>query len=121
MNKYRLKKDLAFAKAGAEVRFFTDLENEIESVDISDDRIEITNMSSKRLLDEGWVEEVKEYKCAEPREWYEIEFDNSLEWIVAHNTYRYDTLKKAQEVLERIPCKDDMPYRIIKVREVSND
>ena len=64
---------------------------------------------------------MNKYTLKRPREWYEIEFDNSLEWIVAHNTYRYDTLKKAQEVLERIPCKDDMPYRIIKVREVVNE
>ena len=64
MKKYILKKDLPFAKAGTEVRIYTDLESEIDSIDILDNRVEISNMSDKQLLNEGWIEEVK------PREFY---------------------------------------------------
>ena len=116
---YRLKKDLPFAKAGTIIELspsegcipmaiydFRDLPgSKVSNVTISKEYLD-------ELISEGWIEEVK------PREWYEIEFDNSREWIKAFNTYRYSTLKEAQERLERIVCRDDMPYRIIKVREV---
>ena len=108
--KYKLKRDLPFAKAGKEVSeddasFYIEAE-----VGIIWCFAEIKDRH--KLISEGWIEEVK------PREWYEIEFDNSKEWIKAFNTYRYDTLEEAQVRLKRVACRNDMPYRIIKVQEV---
>jgi len=79
MGKYRLLKDLPFAKAGAEVgysasRIFvqrgeTRLEACTDALDFLGPNPEIIQKELQRLIAEGWIEEVK------PREFF-IDIDN---------------------------------------------
>jgi len=103
--KYRLKKDLPFAKAG-------------EIVDVNDE----ADLWTVRPLDakkdypvcdipenakEEWIEEVK------PREWYEVEiYEPILGWRTVLG--RFDTAQEAKI----FACSDQRNARFIKVREV---
>ena len=106
MKKYRLAKDLPFAKAGAEVgysasRIFvqrgeTRLEACIDALDFLGPNPEIIQKELQRLIDEGWIEEVK------PREFY-IVFDKNSKILGAIDDQRTTFLGA---------------HRFIKVREV---
>ena len=104
MGKYRLLKDLPFAKAGAEVGVELAI-----SVRGKDNFLTwIGNPKDLELLiDEGWIEEVK------PREWYEVErlMPNGI-W--AYESNRYDTEEDAISDYSG----DKTKLRVIKVREV---
>lgn len=112
--KYRLKKDLPFAKAGTKVYscngnddfgiieedcfVICELKNHTKDFSIYQYRGSLMFIGEKQnLIDEGWIEEVK------PKEWYVKEFEGgSL-------SHMYDK----REVLSQL-----LGGRIFKVREV---
>ena len=117
MKKYRLLKDLPYAKKGTEVRFNenrifvqrgeTHLEACIDALNFCGPNPELIQKELQRLIDEGWIEEVK------PREWYEVErlMPNGI-W--AYESNRYDTEEDAISDYSG----DKTKLRVIKVREV---
>ena len=113
MSKYRLKKDLPFAKAGAEVF----LDKDVTGNPI-DNRISVEaeknfggykyfhigySADLQKLINEGWIEEVK------PRE-YDIHINKKDigVWDCANNNWLWRPTKE--------PTNE--PLEIIKVREV---
>ena len=102
--KYKLKKDLPFAKAGTEVRYFygTSVEHinynrEINAVDIHIPMKDVI----QSYFDEGWIEEVK------PREWRVIigKYGEAKgiylnELIAGDEVSSSDTTIKVREVIE---------------------
>ena len=115
--KYILAKDLPFAKRGTEVNVSGDrifvqrgkskLEACIDALELWDSTSENIQKELQRLIDEGWIEEVK------PREWYEVErlMPNGI-W--AYESNRYDTEEDAISDYSG----DKTKLRVIKVREV---
>ncbi len=94
---YKLKRDLPFAKAGAEV--FTDdvgVYIMYEEKDYSEAVMLDYNLDLDGLIKDGWIEEVK------PREW----------WIVDCSEPAWLFTKDQMEIKKENGCK------FIKVREV---
>ena len=108
--KYKLKKDLPFAKAGMNVRFSLEVEQHPKFYLCSQD---VTDFNSywitfegdrddlKGLIDEGWLEEIK------PREWI-LEIDIALNGEVSHAV-------RPANAKGRMLHKDS---ELVKVREV---
>ena len=107
MNKYRLKKDLPFAKAGVEIEIGCN-NNYDELINSRKDKKPAIylkgQVSLQNLLNDGWVEEIK------PREWY----------IGVCDTYEslHDDYESAKKWGQTIKSQNQ---EIIKVREVSNE
>ena len=100
--KYKLKRDLPFAKAGEEV-FEDDTNFYIEAeVGIIWCFAEIKD--KQKLIFEGWIEEVK------PREWWEIERTDV--------SFHYDDRFRSYEDAEDVRNSTYKNSRIIKVQEV---
>ena len=93
--KYRLKKDLPFAKAGAEVK----LVNEGKAIEYNGYQCDIYD------LREGWIEQIK------PREWYELDWSEL--WNRADE--KFSTKEYAEKYVDALKLKN---CKIIKVREV---
>ena len=111
--KYKLKRNLPFAKAGTEIGLtpkgcipisihnFTDLPKcDVSPIDICEEYI-------NELISEGWIEEVK------PRE-FELHINNNSHCLSACYKVGYGWLSKATH----FNISGD---EIIKVREVLND
>ena len=111
MTKYRLKKDLPFAKAGAEVRFDNKTFNfEAYSEEFNGQWFPFAPSMQTDLISRGWIEEVK------PREFWVLKNHRGLS---AH----YD--KKMAEDCNWEDRTDKSGLvtfsEIIKVREVINE
>ena len=116
--KYKLKKDLPFAKAGMDVQFSLEVEEHPKLYLCSQD---VTDFSSywitfegdrddlKGLINEGWIIEVK------PREWWEI---NRRETTPL---YKFDTYEDASEYIKEKLAGKYFDFDIIKVREVIDE
>jgi len=108
---YKLKKDLPFAKVGDGNKlimsdkdcFLTDKDGWNHPLCFGQ---ELFKDGVQRLLNEGWVEEVK------PREWYEIIYKDQHYRVSDHPAF--NDLETAQE--EAKHCSKDL--EVIKVREV---
>jgi len=76
--KYKLKKDLPFAKAGAEVIIGT--AGSIDLCQYNNGKVNIAENHIEHLVNEGWIEEIK------PRE-FELHFDETgaITYIVENN------------------------------------
>ena len=116
MNKYKLKKDLPFAEAGAEIMIghenISYVTNDKEKTKQKHEK-NYVYMAHKSYLNpliaDGWIEKVG------PREWYEVEVNIDGEWTSAG--CRYDDKQLAREATCRLSCN----ARFIKVREVENE
>ena len=109
--KYKLKKDLPFAKAGDDIIVGKTPMRKTIGIDFTMGEptvfSAITTGDLEYLLADGWIEEVK------PREWWEVEFqDAGGNWVF--NGYRYKYEKQARYVATSTPQN----ARFIKVREV---
>jgi len=100
--KYKLKRDLPFAKAGKEVK--VNPTGCIPFINYSSGEFATTEEYVDKLLSEGWIEEVK------PREWWEIERTDV--------GFYYDDRFGSYEEAEGIRNSHYKNSRIIKVREV---
>ena len=96
--KYKLKRDLPFAKAGTEVK----LVNEKKAIEYNGYQCDIYD------LRDGWIEEVK------PREWYEVETRKPDGTWNSHSHLRYYNEQSARDAT----CRCEVNARFIKVREV---
>src|SRR5574343_50077 len=103
--KYRLKKDLPFAKAGNIIERIEISNTAMRSYDVvnhKEIRIWLNEESDNdHLINEGWIEEIK------PREFYLFDDTQSSEKIF------YNTIEEAKADLAQWAVKD-----LIKVREV---
>ena len=114
MKRYVLAKDLPYAKKGTEVRFNenrifvqrgeTRLEACIDALDFLGPNPEIIQKELQRLIDEGWIEEVK------PREFEVILNKNGSLVKFFNGESRFTYVNE--------PLSDYPPFEIIKVREV---
>ena len=110
--KYKLKRDLPFAKAGAEVKIISVYSNEFPhsfyTLSIKGDLIKAwyrIEIPKDRFTE--WIEEVK------PREWYEIQGTIESDFW----GYRFHSYKEAAEYMDK-KSYNLKYYSIIKVREV---
>ncbi len=98
--KYRLKKDLPFAKAGAEVTI--GVASSIGLYQYDNGKVNVAENQIEHLVNEGWIEEIK------PRE-FELHFDETgtITYIVENNLI---ICNNGQSNLDSV--------KLIKVREV---
>ncbi len=117
---YKLLKDLPFAKAGMNLR----IDEEHLLVDPEDFYLVGLKAKGKHqmltgliighiddiptLVIDGWIEEIK------PREWYEVETQDSFGHWQLYTGGRYYT----EEVAREVACSLPQNARFIKVREV---
>lgn len=114
MTKYRLAKPLPFAKKGTEVQYGgsrifvkrgeSDLEVSIDALGLRESTPENIQKELQRLIDEGWIEEVK------PRE-FEVTLNKNGSLVKFFNG-------KDRFTYINQPLCDYPPFETIKVREV---
>ena len=109
---YILAKDLPFAKKGTKVKYSgykiyvqrgeSDLEACIDALELGESTPENIQKELQRLIDEGWIEEVK------PRE-FKVTLNKDGTFAAFHNP----AIGVSYNALTRYP-----PFETIKVREV---
>ena len=116
--KYKLKRDLPFAKAGSVIlysenrkEFDGSLGSVSDMMSVETDKGYLSQWveigAKDNLLSEGWIEEVK------PREWYEVEVQtHNGDWV--NWSTRFGDEQRARDAA----CNWAGNARFIKVREV---
>ena len=104
--KYKLKKDLPFAKAGQTIAFTPSLLH-ITTLGIRKNYL-FDRDDLNELIKDGWIEEIK------PRESWTIK-DNNYEFL--NQTYLYGSYSEAERAFSLHKLSSPR-YEIIKVREV---